>query len=642
VAIKVLPPDTRDEYGRERFRREAQTAAKLSHPNIVPLYTFGEAEGMMYFAMGYVRGESLAERLRRDGRIPPDETRRLLVQIADALDYAHRQGIVHRDIKPDNLLLDDSSGRPMLTDFGVAKAVATGRTLTEAGAAVGTPHYMSPEQAAGERQLDGRSDLYSLGIMGYQMLTGQLPFEGDSFRDIVVQHVTKEARPLKAVFPDVPEDLAVTLDRCLAKSPDARWADAGTFKAQLALEHTDDELPFELARLEGGLVYGGLAGVGGTAFMLGSEVVERLRAGSLGWELVLEGLGVLSFCFALFVGIRLLLARSARHNWADVLQAIRRPPRWWGGWWPRTWRRASDLWDRLPPELRQARGWMTLAWLPLGTGVLLWIVSAGNVDLQPFVWKNLEPILLLMGLGPGLISSAIAHRFGKKSGFASFAESSAVAMGAPTSRLSFWKNPRYSRILLPPKETRPAGRDREPQTPQQQLQAILDIARELSGPARDLGTDAVYAARQLMNSLQRAEDEIRQLSRDADPSEIASVQQRLQSMTRSGGAATGEEQQLRELAQHQLQLLERLAGRLAEARSRQLKLADLLQMLRLNMVDLRAQVARASRADDAVTSEIRHLCADIERYVSAASEVESIVTAKLDQPQPHGLDRVRP
>jgi hypothetical protein len=285
---------------------------------------------------------------------------------------------------------------------------------------------------------------------------------------------------------------------------------------------------------------------------------------------------------------------------------------------------------------------MTLAWLPLGTGVLLWIVSAGNVDLQPFVWKNLEPILLLMGLGPGLISSAIAHRFGKKSGFASFAESSAVAMGAPTSRLSFWKNPRYSRILLPPKETRPAGRDREPQTPQQQLQAILDIARELSGPARDLGTDAVYAARQLMNSLQRAEDEIRQLSRDADPSEIASVQQRLQSMTRSGGAATGEEQQLRELAQHQLQLLERLAGRLAEARSRQLKLADLLQMLRLNMVDLRAQVARASRADDAVTSEIRHLCADIERYVSAASEVESIVTAKLDQPQPHGLDRVRP
>jgi hypothetical protein len=227
-----------------------------------------------------------------------------------------------------------------------------------------------------------------------------------------------------------------------------------------------------------------------------------------------------------------------------------------------------------------------------------------------------------MSLGPGLISFAITHRFGKKSGFASFAVNAAVAVWTPTSRLSFWKNPRYSRILLPPKEMRSAGREREPQAPQQQLQSILDIVRELTGPARDLGTEAVHAARQLMASLQHAEDEIRQLSRDADPLEIARLQQRLDGMERSGGAATGEEGQLRELAQHQLNLLKRLADRLAEARSRQLKLTDLLQTLRLNMLDLRAQVAHASRADNGVTSGIRDLCADIERHVSALSEAE--------------------
>ncbi|MEK6767507.1 MAG: serine/threonine-protein kinase, partial [Gemmatimonadota bacterium] len=197
VAIKVLPPDlASDAESRERFRREARTAAKLTHPNIVPLHTFGEVEGMLYFVMGYVRGESLGERMHREGKLPPEDVRRIIGELAGALDYAHRQGVIHRDIKPDNVLLEDESGRPMLTDFGVAKARATGATLTEAGAVVGTPHYMSPEQASGARDLDGRSDLYSLGIMGYAMLSGRLPFEGDSFRDVIVQHVTKAPPPL--------------------------------------------------------------------------------------------------------------------------------------------------------------------------------------------------------------------------------------------------------------------------------------------------------------------------------------------------------------------------------------------------------------------------------------------------------------
>ncbi|MFQ5704956.1 MAG: protein kinase, partial [Gemmatimonadales bacterium] len=170
VAIKVLPPDSTDAASVERFRREARTAAKLTHPNIVPLHTFGETHGMMYFVMGFVQGESVGAKLKRLGRLDANVARRILHETAGALHYAHEQGVVHRDIKPDNILIDDETGKSMLTDFGVAKSVAAGETITEFGTTLGTPHYMSPEQASGERDIDGRSDLYSLGVVGYRML----------------------------------------------------------------------------------------------------------------------------------------------------------------------------------------------------------------------------------------------------------------------------------------------------------------------------------------------------------------------------------------------------------------------------------------------------------------------------------------
>ena len=192
VAIKVLPPGTATDSGvLERFRREAKTVASLQHVGIVPLYSFGERRGLCWFVMGYVRGESLASRLERERMLDVDTARTLLAQIAEALDYAHRQGVVHRDIKPDNILLDDTSGRAMLTDFGIARAdtLSTGTGLTQVGAVMGTPHYMSPEQATAEPGIDGRSDLYSTGVVGYQMLSGRLPFEGGSFRELLMQHI---------------------------------------------------------------------------------------------------------------------------------------------------------------------------------------------------------------------------------------------------------------------------------------------------------------------------------------------------------------------------------------------------------------------------------------------------------------------
>ena len=231
VAIKVLPPELAFNADvRERFLREAQTAAQLTHPSIVPIYTVDEREGIVYFVMALVNGESLAERLVREPRLPIDETRRLLSGVAEALAYAHSMGVVHRDVKPDNIMLDRASGRPLVTDFGIARAAAGDTRLTVTGVAIGTPAYMSPEQALGERELDGRTDIYSLGVIGYQLLAGETPFKASNTPAMLVKHVSESPRPLAMLRPDTPPRLAHAIARALAKKPEDRWADATAFR----------------------------------------------------------------------------------------------------------------------------------------------------------------------------------------------------------------------------------------------------------------------------------------------------------------------------------------------------------------------------------------------------------------------------
>lgn len=236
VAIKVLPPELAFQQDiRERFMREAQTAARLSHPHIVPIHAVGEEHGLVYFVMGYVDGESLGGRIKRRGQLPVEEVRRIMKETADALSAAHAQSVIHRDIKPDNILLEGTRGRVMVTDFGIAKALSatSGATLTGLGVAIGTPSYMSPEQAAGERDIDGRSDLYSLGIVSYQMLTGQLPFTAPTVAGILMKHITEPAPLVTTVRPDVPEDLALAVSRCLEKDPENRWSSADQLRRAL-------------------------------------------------------------------------------------------------------------------------------------------------------------------------------------------------------------------------------------------------------------------------------------------------------------------------------------------------------------------------------------------------------------------------
>jgi serine/threonine-protein kinase len=241
VAIKVLPPEFAFQQDiRERFTREAQTAARLSHPHIVPIHSVGEGEGLVYFVMGYVDGESVAARIRRRGQLPVEEARRIMMETADALSAAHALSVIHRDIKPDNILLEGTRGRVMVTDFGIAKALSStsGATLTGIGVAIGTPAFMSPEQAAGERDIDGRSDLYSLGIVTYQMLTGALPFSAPSVAGILMKQITEPAPDLRAKRPDTPEDLAAAVTRCLEKDPENRWASADALRRALESRST--------------------------------------------------------------------------------------------------------------------------------------------------------------------------------------------------------------------------------------------------------------------------------------------------------------------------------------------------------------------------------------------------------------------
>src|SRR5215207_7806583 len=236
VAIKVLPPELAFQQDiRERFTREAQTAARLSHPHIVPIHTGGEGQGLVYFVMGYVDGESVAGRIRRRGKLPVDEARRIMMESADALSAAHALSIIHRDIKPDNILLEGSRGRVMVTDFGIAKALSStsGATLTGAGVAIGTPAFMSPEQAAGEREIDGRSDVYSLGVVAFQMLTGELPFTAPTVAGILMKQITEPAPDIRGRRPDVPEDLALAVSRCLEKDPENRWPSADALRRSL-------------------------------------------------------------------------------------------------------------------------------------------------------------------------------------------------------------------------------------------------------------------------------------------------------------------------------------------------------------------------------------------------------------------------
>ncbi|HLA90677.1 MAG TPA: serine/threonine-protein kinase, partial [Gemmatimonadaceae bacterium] len=229
VALKLLNPELGAVLGVERFLAEIKVTANLQHPNLLPLFDSGEAGGLLFYVMPFVEGESLRVRLEREKQLPIDEAIRIAVAVANALDYAHGHGVIHRDLKPENILLQ--AGQPVVADFGIALAVskAGGNRITQTGLSLGTPQYMSPEQATGDRVIDGRSDIYSLAAVTYEMLTGEPPHTGSTAQAIIARVLTDKPRGIRASRSAVSEHVEAALEHALEKLPADRFSTAREF-----------------------------------------------------------------------------------------------------------------------------------------------------------------------------------------------------------------------------------------------------------------------------------------------------------------------------------------------------------------------------------------------------------------------------
>jgi serine/threonine protein kinase len=612
VAIKVLPPIASTGDSRDRFLREARTAAKLTHPNIVPLFTFGDTGTVLYYVMGYVHGESLEARLRREGRIAPDEAQRILEELGGALIYAHEKGIVHRDIKPDNILLEQDSGRALLTDFGIAKQLASdGEKLTQTGVIVGTPRYMSPEQAAGDRDIDGRTDIFSLGVVGYTMLAGRAPFDGGGVREILAQQMTRGAPPLATVAHQAPSPVCRAIDGALRAEPNLRWKDATRFLEAIRDDSNDDE-PQALRFVKSGnwLLINAItstAVIDMLWWLAHRPDVNWFRP--LWWMFAFMPLGFIVDAWG--------LART-RVPWRELRRYMLQPPKRWALWWPARFRRPGDVWVRLPAPVRLMRilrsfgfGFVFAA---LESTILM--LSLPGKDHDRFGMFTLS--LFLSSLVTLVGSAVVQLRWGRRLGF-SARESDSIA-GRSTTDPTFWKRPHIAKLLAPAHTTR-ATRD-TPSTPAELVAAIRRVAAELPSSWRDLSDDAVAAARQFAEALAALDREMAKLAEDSDPAEQKRLEDRIAAIN---VADAPEQAQMRELYVAQLALIRRMSDRLDEVSGRRARVYELLRMLWLQLADLRGEAARNDAQSD-VTGRIRSVIADAARASAAYQELNPITS----------------
>jgi serine/threonine-protein kinase len=623
VAVKALPAELASSPdARERFLREARTAARLTHPNVVPLYSFGEAGDTLFYVMGYVDGETLEARLRATTRLAPDDAARLLAEIADALHYAHEQGVVHRDIKPENILIDRTSGRAMLADFGIAKRGTGSVTLTGTGMVLGTPQYMSPEQAAGDRDIDGRSDLYALGVIGFRMLTGRLPFEGANVMELLAQHMTREAPPI--VEPGVTPALAGVVRRALAKDPAARWPTGHAMRTALQPGTDDDPDDLLPERMRNAL------GTGVRAVVAAAAVAElALLVAFFGPETLAPtfgGVAVLTLILILGVEFPGMVKQS---GWRRALALGFRKPRWWQGWWPSAARREDDVWDRLPAPIRFQRNVEAFGVLPLAasTNLFLWLVSQSTPGHR---WAVLGAMLLGSAVPVGATATAFwrSRRWARAHAL-SLRDQQRIAT-EPTTGSAFWRRPEVAALLSPP--TRSRTGPSLPRSPADHLRAIEALKRSDDARHRELIDGGLVAARELDVAIAQCDAELAELARDVAPEERARIEASVAALGAAAEVESDAKRRMRALLGDQLALLHGLERRRGEVLLQRERLAGHLHALWLALATLRADAALDAAETSEITGRIRAIHREVEIRSAAAAEVNVLAPGAIGRP----------
>lgn len=646
VALKVLPPELafRAEV-KSRFLREAQMSAQLSHPNIVPIYTVDEIDGVVFFSMGLVEGETLAQQLARDPRPPVASVRSIMREVADALSYAHARHVVHRDVKPDNILVDRASGRAMVSDFGIARAAEGESRLTVTGVAVGTPAYMSPEQAMGDRDVDGRADIYALGVVGYQMLAGELPFRASNTPSMLMKHISERPRPLGEVRTDLPANLVHAVERAMAKGREDRWPDASAFRDALA-----DNAP-EPAR-------GGLPDRPRDS---GDDIALDAAAygAELGVHITGQVLGAL--------GIQPPPARGAANAPADPAAVYPRPPVLPAGWMldPNTRAYGREALQRYKEETRRWKeryGRQAVVGVRLGKAELRRLKREGLFRPQTPEDRIRRTQRAFFGFVGGTLFFFTIN-VATHSGFPWFVfPAAAMGMGLfsrvsrlwtdgiPLSRL-FQRQP----YVEPKSEGEP--NQESPRLPSAASAVQARGAAELAGIPADVLEGSHGAAireavntrhtiadvlaklsaadRQMLPEIQPTVDALvervislaqglHQLDADASPAAIAALERRIAD-AKSGPADSPDLERRLQLLDRQLATLRDLAARRGTV-AEQLERASLvLQTMKLDLFKLRSSGLDAKLdATTGATQEARALSTDIGRVLDAANEVRKL------------------
>jgi serine/threonine-protein kinase len=584
IAIKVLPPELAyDPAIRTRFTREAQTSAQLAHAHIVPIYDVGDRDGLAYFVMSHVGGGNVATLLAEDPRPPLETVRRLLIEIADALAYAHLRGVIHRDVKPDNILLDDVSGRAMVTDFGIARAIEAGSRLTLTGIAVGTPTYMSPEQAMGDRDVDGRSDIYSLGVLGYQMLTGRVPFSAGNSMALLLKHVGEQPRPIAELRPNAPRALRDVIERALAKAPEDRWPTAESMRDAIISDRVlpaswrqeqRDPVRYTSPRAEVRAVSPrrGSAAAGGRS----TQPSPARRDAGGAFEMEPEHL-------------------------APLTAAQREDLRLWHG--------HVNLFDRIKAMRRYL--WLTLGMTVLGlTGF-----AAGVEEFPPLVVSPLVPAFMSVKLwrrGRSLRRSGLRLR---------------RVLLMPRAK---WVLPRPPRLpkeqqlsKLAPREILESTQGAAIRRANDERAAILELVAKLPKADRALLPDVVPTVNALVERVAHVAQSMHRLDESIDPRAIHDLDARIAELDGESESVEGERRLA--LLRRQRAILDEIAARRA-ALARQLDSAGLaLGNLRLDLVKFRSSGLQSALSDvSSATQQARALSHEIGAVLEAAAEMRDI------------------